>query len=196
MTSDSGLNFGQARELSTDGCSATALPAPNLGRLSIEQRVAFLLDWLVSVLEADSGVVFARTEAGTLACAASIGHVDPPPPRDDGEPAPGLMVHVHQVAPGGARHEDCEHWLADPAAQMALSLPLEIEGRLLGLVQVGFKRPRQLRDDEARRAGVIVDHMAAALEATRLSRESAARLAEMERITSVLHEVDRLKGDF
>ena len=150
-------------------CKASPLPAPNLGRLTVVERVSFLLEWLISVVEADSGVVFVRADGGTLTTAATVGLSDPVPPADPEALAPGLIVHVQGGDADDLTHDErCGHWLADPAASMALSLPLEIEGRELGLVHVGFRRARQLRDDEARRVGIIVDHIAAALEAARL----------------------------
>lgn len=181
------------------GCSTTALPSPNLGRLSVEQRIAFLLDWLISAARADSGAVLLVGKDNRLIPGAVIG-VGPADlhdaPKDLGDITFGLMVHATSL--GGEGHDDggCQHWTASPDSRMALWVPLEVEGRMLGAVCVGFQALRSLEPPEVRRIGIIADHIAAVAEAARLARESAARSAEAERASTVLNEIDQMKGDF
>ena len=52
---------------------------------------------------------------------------------------------------------------------MALCLPLEGAGRVIGAVQVGFRELRSLEPAEIRRLGMIADHIASAAEAERLA---------------------------
>jgi len=118
----------------------------------------------------------------------------------------GLVVHAAEIDGDGQQdggrgvgHDEsgrCSHGILDPESRTAVSLPLEIAGRLLGGVQVSFADLRSLDPVEIRRLGMIADHIASAAEAARLARESVARLSEIERVSHVLHEIERMKNDF
>jgi signal transduction histidine kinase/ActR/RegA family two-component response regulator len=187
------------------GCSVTALPTPSLSRQDPDERIESLLEWMVGVVRGASGAVLLADEDGRLAVKASIG-IDSDAcnraPTDASALTFGLIVHAAEIdAEGqhGGRHDGmgrCSHGIVDPESRMAVSLPLEIGGRLLGGVQVGFADLRSLDPAEIRRLGMIADHIASAAEAARLARESVARLSEIERVSHVLHEVERMKNDF
>lgn len=201
MSSDAVTSEATAGRQVGDRCSVRPLRADHLGRLSIEERIGFLLDWLVGVANADSAIIYLQTPTGGLRRDASIGLneiVETPPHALLDALAAGPVLHdVAAPRDGEVRADsDCDHWLADSAACTAVSVPLEIEGRMLGLVQLGFRQPRQLEDAEARRVSIIVDHMAAAIEASRLSRVGGLRPTDAERTSALLDELDRMKGDF
>jgi signal transduction histidine kinase/CheY-like chemotaxis protein len=169
--------------------------------LGIDERIGFLLDWLVGVAGADSAILYLQTPTGGLRRDASIGlaEIVTPPPRELLDTlANGPVLHAIEADLFGVRVQAsaCDHWIADSAAHTAVSVPLEIAGRILGLVQLGFHQRRDLAEAEAHRIGIIVDHMAAAIEAARLSRVGAVRPADAERIGALLDELDRMKSDF
>jgi signal transduction histidine kinase/ActR/RegA family two-component response regulator len=183
------------------GCSVTALPTPSLARQGPDERIESLLEWMVGVVGGASGAVLLSDDDGRLAVRAAVG-IDSQacelPPSDPRELDFGLIVHAAEID-GDGRHSGsvrCEHGLVDHETRMAVSLPLEVEGRLLGGVQIGFRDLRSLDPAEVRRLGMIADHIASAAEAARLGRESVARLTEIERVSHVLHEVERMKNDF
>src|SRR5207249_2977580 len=122
-------------------CVVRSLEAAQIGRLSIEERVHFLLDWLLNVVRADSAIVYLQTPTGGLRRDASVGlaEIVSPPRRD----------LLDELAAGPVLHEcvddvPCDHWTADRTARMTVTLALEIEGRALGLAQLCFRRPRQI----------------------------------------------------
>jgi signal transduction histidine kinase/ActR/RegA family two-component response regulator len=183
------------------GCSVTSLPTPSLARQGPDERIESLLEWMVGVVGGATGAVLLADDDGRLGVRAAMG-IDPEScgqaPSDPGELTFGLIVHAAEID-GDGRHDasaQCEHGLVDRETRMAVSLPLEVEGRLLGGVQVGFRDLRSLDPAEIRRLGMIADHIASAAEAARLGRESVARLSEIERVSHALHEVERMKNDF
>src|SRR6266496_668492 len=201
MSSDAVTSEATAGQRARLDCSVRPLQADHLGRRSIEDRLAFLLDWLVGVVRADSAIIYLQTPTGGLRRDASIGldGIVEPPPRDLLDALAGGPV-LHDLAPQSEGPDqsdaDCDHWIADSAARTAVSVPLEIEGRMLGLVQLGFRKPRHFEDTEARRISMIVDHMATSIEAARLSRVGGLRPTDAERIGTLLDELDRMKSDF
>lgn len=183
------------------GCSVTPLPTPSLARQGPDERIESLLEWMVGVVGGASGAVLLADEDGRLGVRAAVGidrEACGDPPANPAELTFGLIVHAAELD-GDGRHDGvgpCVHGLVDRDTRMAVSLPLEVEGRLLGGVQVGFGELRSLDPAEVRRLGMIADHIASAAEAARLGRESVARLSEIERVSHVLHEVERMKNDF
>ena len=183
------------------GCSTTPIPAIGLTRQSPEDRVKFLLEWMVGVARADNGVVLLNGVDGRLAIRANVG-IEP----DGLATVPvgtelvsfGLIVHGAEID-GDEHPQDstcCRHGIVDRESRMAVCLPLEGGGRIAGAVQIGFRALRSLDPAELRRLSMIADHIASAAEAERLARESDARLAEIQRVSTVLEEIDRMKGDF
>jgi signal transduction histidine kinase/CheY-like chemotaxis protein len=186
------------------GCSVSALPTPSLARQGPDERIESLLEWMVGVARGASGAVLLVGDAGRLGVRAVVG-ISPEPdcalPDDPSSLAFGLIVHGAEIDGDGRDGHDetataCEHGLVDTESRMAVCLPLEVEGRLLGGVQIGFASLRTLDPAEIRRLSMIADHIASAAEAARLTRESRARLTEIERVSHALHEVERMKNDF
>ena len=183
------------------GCSTTPIPTIGLARQNPEDRVRFLLEWMVGVVRADSGVVLLTGDDGRLELRADIGiegsALGPIPVGAD-LVSFGLIVHGAEIDGDGHDPENAcsHHGIVDRESRMAVSLPLERAGRVAGAVQVGFRELRSLEPAELRRLAMIADHIASAAEAERLARESDDRLAELQRVSTVLEEIDRMKGDF
>ena len=182
-------------------CSRERLSGPPLARRGGDDRVAFLLQWMIGAAHADSGVVLLRDgDDHTLAVRAAVG-LDastsgdvPRPDRVDGHHASG-----EDAAPWLHRRHDnreCEHAILDARAAVVLRLPLESQRGHLGVVQVGFRDDHEPNLDEVERLQVIADHIAVVVEAARRAAEVEARNAELERANAALVELDRLKGDF
>ena len=188
------------------GCSTTPLATIGLGRAGHVDRVEALLEWLVGVARAGSGVVLLPGDDGRLQVRASVG-VDSaargPIPADPELLSFGLIVHGAEIDGDGRQGDGdqdgtvcCRHGLLDAESRMALCLPLEGAGQVIGAVQVGFRDFRSLGPAEVRRLGMIADHIGQSAEVERLAHESAARLAEVQRVNTLLEEIDRMKGDF
>jgi signal transduction histidine kinase/ActR/RegA family two-component response regulator len=186
------------------GCSTMPLPGVDFGRPGAQDRIEFLLEWMVGVARGTTGVVLLEDGDERLAVRASVG-IEPSGlghrldgPRDL---TFGLIVHGAEID-GEGQPDDrvgaaaCAHGLVDVGSRMALCLPLEQNGRLFGAVQIGYAALCSLSPSEVRRISMIADHIASASEAERLARESADRQQEIERISAVLSEIDRLKTDF
>ncbi|MCC6179928.1 MAG: response regulator [Chloroflexi bacterium] len=180
------------------GCIVMPLGTPSLGNLSVDERIRFLLDWLMSVAGAEAGVILlddgegqfaARTWAG-LPDATGAVRIQP----DD--VFAGIIEHEPALVRTEGRATPCGRWVADPSARMTVSLPLDIQGRLHGVAQLSFRSPRTLEPDVVRRLSIIADHIAAVVEASRLHREQDRRSAELAQISAGLLDVDRMKGDF
>jgi signal transduction histidine kinase/ActR/RegA family two-component response regulator len=183
------------------GCSTLPLPPLSLGRLDVDERIEHLLERMVGVAGAGNGVVVLADAEGRLVERATVGLEagetrSVPAGVDDLQF--GLIVHPAEIHGDGrdASAEWCDHGLLSTDARMAICLPLEVGGRVLGAVQLGFQSLKSLQPAEIRRLGMIADHIASAAEAGRLARESASRLAEVQRVSAVLDEIDRMKGDF
>src|SRR3954470_6633660 len=154
--SDIATRDAQAGSGPAADCAVRPLEAAQIGRLSIDERVRFLLEWLVSVVGGDSAIVYLVTPTGGFRRDASVGLAEivaPPQPLILAELSDGPLVYecVDSVP--------CRHWTADHTSRMTISLALEIEGRTLGLLQLGFRRPRPIEPGEARRISLIVDHI-------------------------------------
>src|SRR4051812_20096702 len=160
------------------GCSITRLPATSLARQGHDERIESLLEWLVGVARAATGAVLLTDEDGLLGVRAVIG-IDLDAfgqiPTEADLLAFGLIVHGAEIdgdgdgeAPGAAA---CSHGLVDAESRMVLSLPLEIDGRRLGGVQIGYRELRSLDVAELRHLIMIADHIASAAEIARLSRQ-------------------------
>jgi signal transduction histidine kinase/ActR/RegA family two-component response regulator len=183
------------------GCSTTPIPTIGLARQSPEDRVRFLLEWMVGVARADSGVVLLAGDDGRLELRASVGIEQAALgriPAGTDLVSFGLIVHGAEIDGDGHESENAcsHHGIVDRESRMAVSLPLEAAGRVAGAVQIGYRELRSLEPAEIRRLGMIADHIASAAEVERLARESAARLAELQRVSTVLEDIDRMKGDF
>jgi signal transduction histidine kinase/ActR/RegA family two-component response regulator len=183
------------------GCSTTPLAPIAISRQRAAGRIGLLLEWMVGVAGANNGVVLLNGDDGQLKVRACVG-IEPAglgktPPGAD-LLSFGLIVHSAELVDHGGsdRATCCDHGLVDTESRMVLSLPLEVAGRMIGAVQVGFRELRSLEQAEIRRLGMIADHIASASEAERLAEESASRLAEIQRVSAVLEEIDRMKGDF
>jgi signal transduction histidine kinase/CheY-like chemotaxis protein len=183
------------------GCSTTPLPTAGLARQGVEDRIEHLLEWMVSVARGGNGIVLLNGDDGRLRVRACVG-IEPDAlgeiPAGTDHLSFGLIVHAAEIDSDGRQDgaTRCHHGLIDMESRMAICLPLEGAGRVEGAVQVGFPELRSLDPAEIRRLSMIADHIASAAEAERLTRESAAHLAEIERVSSVLEEIDRMKGDF
>jgi len=182
-------------------CSVSELPPFALPNLPISERYAALLEWLTSVARASSGVILAADAAGQLSLAAAVG-LSPDAatarlPRL-ADLAYGLVVHRAEL--GEAPHDTHEHVcvqpLMDGAARMSLTLPLAWGSRVAGAVQLAFTALPTLEPTELRRVRMIVDHIACTAEAARLELESTQRQAEILRVSAVLYDIERLKGEF
>jgi signal transduction histidine kinase/ActR/RegA family two-component response regulator len=183
------------------GCSTTPLPPIAISRQGAGDRIELLLNWIIGVAGASNGVILLNGDDGRLQLRACVG-IEPAglgeTPAGTELLSFGLIVHSAEIADHGGpdRAACCDKGLVDTQSRMALALPLEVAGRVIGAVQVGFRELRPLEQVEIRRLGMIADHIASASEAERLAHESAARLAEIQRVSAVLEEIDRMKGDF
>jgi signal transduction histidine kinase/ActR/RegA family two-component response regulator len=193
------------------GCSLTPLPTPSLSRQGSDERLESLLEWMVGVGRASTGaILLAGAHDGTqVAVRAAIG-IDldgyGESPNDLRELAFGLIVHGADIdgnGDGGDAGDACHqnantiiHGLVDTTARMVLSLPLEVEGLLLGSVQIGYQELRSLDPAEIRRLGMIADHIAVSAQVARLSRQGIEQRAEIDRVSHVLHDAERMKNDF
>jgi signal transduction histidine kinase/ActR/RegA family two-component response regulator len=189
------------------GCSVTRLPTTSIARQGQHTRIESLLEWMVGVARASTGAVLLAADDGALTVRAAIGiDVDRVGglPRAAGDLVFGLIVHGAEIDGGdaqdGARvhHADgsCHDGLVDAEARTVLSLPLEIDGRLLGGVQIGYADLRSLDAADVRQLGMIADHIAASAEVARLARRGAAQQEEIERVSHTLHDVERMKNHF
>ena len=183
------------------GAAADRLPGPPLARRGLDDRVAFLLQWMVGAARADSGVVLLYDGEGDSLCVrATLGlgsSLEGGPPRDgrlDGREfgADDAAPWLHRRHAGRA----CNQGIVDERAAVVLRLPLESQRGQLGVVQVGFLDDREPAPEEVERLQVIADHIAVVVEAARRADEVEARNRELERANAALVELDRLKGDF
>jgi signal transduction histidine kinase/CheY-like chemotaxis protein len=186
------------------GCSTTPIPTIGLTRSGHDDRLETLLEWMVGVARAGNGVILLTGDDGRLQVRASVG-IDAAAlgalPAGPDLLSFGLIVHGADIDAGDHQDRDngracCLHGIVDPDSRMALCQPLEVAGQVVGAVQVGFPALRSLEPGEIRRLSMIADHIAAVAEAERLTRESASRLTELQRVSTVLEEIDRMKGDF
>jgi signal transduction histidine kinase/CheY-like chemotaxis protein len=182
------------------GCGATPLNGLPLPRRGTQDRIERLLEGLVAQARASVGAILLADADGALHVRASCG-------VPDSERAPlrstldgvsfGLAVHGAEID-GQAPHDDatCRHPAFDPEARMTLCLPLEGARSMLGVACVEFRELRSLQPAEVRQLATQADHIAAVCDAEQLAAESANRQAEIERVSGVLEEIDRMKGDF
>jgi signal transduction histidine kinase/ActR/RegA family two-component response regulator len=189
------------------GCSVTRLPTAGIARQGQRERIESLLEWMVGMARASTGAVLLAGDDGALTVRATIGidvgRVDDLP-RAAADLVFGLIVHGAEIDGADAQsstrvhHADgpCHHGLVDAEARTVLSLPLEIDGRLLGGVQIGYADLRSLDAADMRQLGMIADHIAASAEVARLSRRGAAQQEEIERVSHTLHDVERMKNHF
>jgi signal transduction histidine kinase/CheY-like chemotaxis protein len=183
------------------GCSTTPLPTTALGRAGRGDRIEALLDWMVGVARADNGVVLLLDPDGRLRVRASVG-IEPSAlvtiPAGPDRLSFGLIVHGAEIDGNGHDGQAgcCQHGLVDADSRMALSFPLEGAGHVVGAVQASFRELRSLDPAELRRLSMIADHIEQTAEVERLAGESASRLAEVQRVNTLLAEIDRMKGDF
>lgn len=192
-------------------CSQESLAGQPMARRDTEDRVVFLLQWMVSAARADSGVVRLSGPNGTLHIRASLGLA---------EPGFGVVASSHVAASAaivatndaagaapsavgddpwlhrGAHPAPCRHDVLDRPASLVLGFPLGSDKGRLGVVEVGFRTHRDLRDNELARCQVIADHIAAVVESSSRATELEARNAELERANATLLHLDRLKADF
>ena len=186
--------------------SGDQVPGPLLARRGMDDRVAFLLNWMVGAARADSGVVLLSDPDDDLVSVRATIGLDADGP---GASRLGMTLRWDRLdgtrdGDGGAaswlhrRHgnRDCDHAIVDQGAALVLRLPLESQRGRLGLVQVGFRDDREPAADEVERLRVIADHIAIVVEAARRADELEARNRELERANAALVELDRLKGDF
>jgi signal transduction histidine kinase/ActR/RegA family two-component response regulator len=163
-------------------------------------RIERLLEGLVVQARASIGAIFLADGDGALSARAKFG-------ASATEQAAvhailngltfGLTVHGAALD-GHALYDDvtCSHPSLDPEARMTLCLPLEGSRSILGAACVEFRELRSLQPAEVRQLATQVDHIAAVCEAELLAVESASRQTEVERVSGVLEEIDRMKGDF
>ncbi|MFN8637177.1 MAG: hybrid sensor histidine kinase/response regulator [Chloroflexota bacterium] len=184
-------------------CSLSPLPLPNLSRNQFSERLELLLEWMVGVVGASTGLVALVRRDGHLRVGAAVG-LDAGsiqfPAVDPTHLAFGLIVHAADLDAGGHGHtpsaDGACFGLVDDEARMAIRLPLSVGDHLLGIVQIGFATLKTVEPAEIRRLGMIADHIATTIEANRLQREHDGRQTELERVSALLSEIDRMKGDF
>jgi len=138
-------------------------------------------------LHADLGLLALPNHTGRLAPVAAHGW----PPAA----LTGLTFAPASLAPGEAGAATGQPVVAAdraciPEAQAVgavagLSVPLEMEGRLIGVVMVHSRTPRLFSDDEVRLLALIAHQAAAAIEKTRLFEVTRRQLDEL----TVLHAV-------
>ncbi|MCC7369805.1 MAG: response regulator [Chloroflexi bacterium] len=209
---DSGARPGGGQPASAEQMlDARTQPLPHLAMRGqgAANRIAVLLERAMTLAGAADGVVVVADDAGQLTVrhahgladaaddvgatvladipfgltvrAASLGESVPPRQSETPSERPAATT-----SPPGATDSHC----------MVLWLPLDASGRLFGGIRLGFAEFQSLEPSRLQRLGLMADHVALALEVEQLARESAARGAEVERVSAELAQVDRLKGEF
>lgn len=184
------------------GCSTSPLPPLAMADADPDDRFAALLEYLVGVARGSSGILLLGDDAGRLAVRKVTGWSAPLPPPDlmpsVADLDEGLTIHRADLGePTSTTDEHAHaHTVLDTAARMTLTMPLAWRGRRFGAVQVGFHDLRSLDPTELRRLRMIADHLACVAEAARLEAAHSDAQAEVERVSAVLEDIDRLKGEF
>lgn len=188
----SGLSDGLLGELTRP------LPASLLGGLCQRKQLAILLERLMAVAGAGAGTVLTADENGQLTEQVSLGleaRMRASLPRKLAEIPFGLSVRAATLEDAGTPSPDAK--LNDPdVPRMVLWLPLEIEKQVHGGVRLGYVEFHTIEESFIQRLGLIVHHIALVAEVGRVTRESADRLNEVERVSAELDEIDRMKGEF
>ena len=181
------------------GAVTTPLPSSRLAGLAQTERLSVLLEQLMAAAGAGSGAVLIDDAGGQLTIQASHGlpdHVRSRLPSSLDDVAFGLTVRAAAIEASPGLPQAHASALDADTLRMALWLPLESLHQVQGGVYLGFAEFRTLEPSFIQRLGLIVDHLALVAEVGRVTRESADRLTEVERVSAELDEIDRMKGEF
>lgn len=145
-----------------------------LSTVNLRQLLPALVQQIVSALRSDGGTVwFVDETTGELTVPAEFdgGSSEPPSPR---RVQPGQGV-VGRVAARGRTLVIAEREalraldpdLPGEGIQSAVSVPLRVGGRVIGVIQVFSKRPREFRPEEVRLLETFADRVALAVDNAR-----------------------------
>jgi signal transduction histidine kinase len=113
-------------------------------------------------------------------------------PPGDGPFAPVMELALPVVIshPNGPTGEAPISWPPEPDLRSALAVPLQSQGRTLGVLMVGSRSPRAFGKDQLALLSRLAAQAAVALENARLYRQtqSEAALEERERIAREMHD--------
>jgi anti-sigma regulatory factor (Ser/Thr protein kinase)/putative methionine-R-sulfoxide reductase with GAF domain len=156
-----------------------------LGQLPLDELLQELLARLGSVLEIDAAAILLVDESGkTLVVRAAEG-ADPtaadgsPIRMDVGDGCAGRVaaekrtILLDDIADSG----DLDPLFRSAEVRTLLGLPLEIDGGVLGVLQVASRHPRRFSEDEMRILELAADRIARAIERTQVN-ERAHQIAE------------------
>src|SRR5256714_2700173 len=156
-----------------------------LGELPLDDLLREMLERLGTVLELDAGAILLIDDAGDALEVRAAEGVDPT--GEDGRP---IRMEIGEGCAGRVAAEKRTILLADvrePAdldplfrktdVRALLGVPLEIEGRVIGVLQVASRHARRFPQDEMRLLELAADRIARAIERTQIN-ERAHRIAE------------------
>lgn len=152
-----------------------------LAQLPLDDLLAELLSRIGAVLELDSAAIFLTDEDGeALAVRATHGLPD----------GAGIRVRLGEGCAGRAAKErralrlddiqttdDLDPLFRTTEIRALLAVPLAVEGRVIGVVQVGARHQRRFSDDDERLLQLAADRISQAIDRTRLN-ERAHQVAE------------------
>jgi signal transduction histidine kinase len=146
---------------------------PRLTQLALSQLLDELLGRARTALRGDSAVVFLADETRTtlvLTAASGVAMPEEPTTFAIGEGTIGAVAASRR----GIAQADVPPNDFRTASLMAA--PLIAEGHLVGVLQLGFARRRDFRDDDLRLLQVVADRAAVAIEASRHERQARRAL--------------------
>jgi GAF domain-containing protein/anti-sigma regulatory factor (Ser/Thr protein kinase) len=171
-----------------------------LAHLSLEELLPELLDRVRDILEADTAAILLLEDGGdTLRQRAAVGLQDDGPIRDAPPIALGRgfagrvvsdcrLLALDDIPPGELE----DPALRDAGVRSMLGVPLLVEGRVIGVLQVGAVAPR--RFGEAHRALLqhTADRAALAVEHARLYEQERQARAAAENAAQTIHALQRV----
>src|SRR4051812_14007503 len=156
-----------------------------LGQLPLDDLLREMLERLGTVLELDAGAILLVDEPGTELEVRAAEGVDPV--GDDGRP---IRMEIGEGCAGRVAAEkrtillddireqgDLDPLFRRTAVHALLGIPLEIEDRGIGVLQVASRHARRFPADEMRLLELAADRIARAIERTQIN-ERAHRIAE------------------
>ncbi|MGE3909421.1 MAG: ATP-binding protein [Chloroflexota bacterium] len=188
------LSSDQSEDLELFGAVTSPLPPAPLAGLEIDQQLSLILERMMTAAHADSGAILRALPNGQLVVSASDGlssAAHQALPASVHDLSIGITVRGAQTGPEAS---DCAVTADD--SQTVIWVPLDLGGQIRGAVRLGFADLRTLASSALQRIAMMANHAANIVEVARLAEQGTERQAELERVSAVLDEIDRMKAEF
>jgi serine phosphatase RsbU (regulator of sigma subunit)/ActR/RegA family two-component response regulator len=168
-----------------------------LTTLNLDNLLRPLLDRFIDHLKMDAGAILLLDETGTRPEQRAVAGLDEAEFVDGALSLEGFLGRIAQVGRPlleGDHQEDGRVPCSEPSAwglSTVLGVPLRVQERLIGVVQVGTREPHHFTSEEIELFAVLADRAALLIENARLYEQERRRHREAEEMAERQRQIAR-----